>query len=112
MEKRVLLAISLSFVVLFAYQMLAPKPPLKTPPRPPITAGKVVGQSTTPSGAAPAAPAGAALYHDVKTPETTSTARVGDTAEHEVTVDTNYVHAIFSNRGALLKSWTLKKYLD
>ncbi len=127
MEKRVLLAISLSFVVLFAYQMLVPKPPAKPVPRPPVAAASktagatgqtgqttppgpaTVAQSKTPTGTAPApgAPGTPAL-------ETSSgaAARVGDTAERDIVVDTPSVHAVFSNRGALLKSWTLKKYLD
>jgi YidC/Oxa1 family membrane protein insertase len=123
MEKRVLLAISLSFVVLFGYQMLAPKPPVKALPRPnvaaaakavgaPETSTPTVAQSTTPGGNAPAPGTAAALEQDVPKTGATSTVRVGETAERDIVVDTNYVHAVFSNRGALLKSWTLKKYLD
>jgi YidC/Oxa1 family membrane protein insertase len=124
MEKRVLLAISLSFVVLFAYQMLVPKPPAKPLPRPPVAAaGKTagagpagpaatVGQSKAPTGTAPApgAPANPAL--ETAAAAAASTARVADTAERDVVVDTPSVHAVFSNRGALLKSWILKKYFD
>jgi YidC/Oxa1 family membrane protein insertase len=120
MEKRVLLAISLSFVVLFAYQMLVPKPPVKALPRPPVAAaGKTagaaggtatVGQSTTPTGTAPAP--GAPGASAAPALETGAAARVADTAERDIVVDTPSVHAVFSSRGALLKSWTLKKYLD
>jgi YidC/Oxa1 family membrane protein insertase len=116
MEKRVLLAISLSFVVLFAYQALVPKP--KTPPRPPVAAASktagaagttaTVAQSKTPAGTAPAPDTPGATAQPVEA----AAARVGDTAEHDVVVETPYVHAVFSNRGALLTSWTLKKYLD
>src|SRR5690242_13854957 len=111
MEKRVLFAISLSFVVLFAYQMLVPKPAAKPLPRPPVAgAAATVGQSKTPASTAPApgtpgAPATPALE---KATAAAASARVADTAERDVVVDTPSVHAVFSNRGALLKSWTLK----
>jgi YidC/Oxa1 family membrane protein insertase len=133
MEKRVLLAISLSFVVLFAYQMLVPKPAAKTlPPRPNVTGPSVAG-SATPAGASGtgAAAAGAtatpsvaqsgtpkdaatspALEADRPSAPTGAAARVSDTVERDIVVDTNHVHAVFSNRGALVKSWTLKHYLD
>jgi YidC/Oxa1 family membrane protein insertase len=119
MEKRVLLAISLSFVVLFAYQMLAPKP--KTPPRPAVAgkttpgaaANATVGQSGPPSPSTTAA--GTALEADKPASAVAAAdtnARVADTAERDIIVETNHVHAVFSNRGALVKSWTLKDYLD
>jgi YidC/Oxa1 family membrane protein insertase len=37
---------------------------------------------------------------------------VGDAAERDVRVETDRVIAVFTNRGARLKSWRLKKYLD
>ena len=39
-------------------------------------------------------------------------ALVGDTAERDVRVETRDVIAVFTNRGARLKSWRLKHYLD
>ena len=33
-------------------------------------------------------------------------------AEHETVIETRDVLATFSNRGAILKSWRLKRYLD
>jgi hypothetical protein len=38
--------------------------------------------------------------------------RVADAAEEDVTVETETVTAVFTNRGAVLKSWKLKHYLD
>jgi YidC/Oxa1 family membrane protein insertase len=127
MEKRVLLAISLSFLVLFAYQMLVPKPaPKPAGARPGTSASQTPGvvpgtASAAGANAATGADAsqpieagsrnGAALERD--TPAAAATAaKLGDTAEREIVVDTNHVRAVFSNRGALLKSWTLKHYLD
>jgi YidC/Oxa1 family membrane protein insertase len=37
---------------------------------------------------------------------------VSEVAEREVTIETETVRAVFSTRGAVLKSWRLKKYLD
>src|SRR6185295_346730 len=37
---------------------------------------------------------------------------VADTAERDVRIETRDVIAVFTNRGARLKSWRLKRYLD
>jgi YidC/Oxa1 family membrane protein insertase len=108
MERRVLLAITLSFLVLFLYQAYF------VPPPPPDSAGNAstqVARNTSPtapaalsaaaSNQAPAAPAPAA------TPEA---AVVGDTAERDIVVDTQKVRAVFTNRGARLKAWQLKEF--
>ena len=36
---------------------------------------------------------------------------VADTEAHDIVVETNDVHAVFSTQGAVLKSWQLKRYL-
>jgi len=103
MERRVLVAIFLSFIVLYAYQAFVVKPAPKPPQGAavPQTAGR-----PTPSGATKAAtPSPAAAAPAV-------TALVGDSAERDVRVETRDVIAVFTNRGARLKSWRLKKYLD
>src|SRR5438874_4856402 len=116
MERRVLLAIFLAFLVLYVWQAVFVKPVPKpgspsaaaptaatTPPAP------VPGQTPTAENAAapppaaeapapPSAPAAAAL--------------VGETAERDVRVETREVIAVFTNRGARLKSWRLKRYLN
>ena len=37
---------------------------------------------------------------------------VGDSAERDITVESESISAVFSTRGAVLKSWRLKKYPD
>src|SRR5439155_24149221 len=37
---------------------------------------------------------------------------IGDAREHDVRVETRDVIAVFTNRGARLKSWRLKHFLD
>jgi len=105
MERRVLVAIFLSFIVLYAYQALVVKPAPKPAPGSATTAAKgtqpaAAAPSATKTAAAPvaAAPAAATL--------------VGDSVERDVRVETRDVIAVFTNRGARLKSWRLRKYLD
>src|SRR3954470_19174838 len=110
MERRVLLAIFLAFIVLYAWQALVkpvPKglPAADAPSSSPALAGSAAPAGGTASPAAtpaelarPAAPLAAAL--------------VSETAEREVRVETRDVIAVFTNKGARLKSWRLKHYLD
>ncbi len=101
MQKRTVLAFVLMGIVLFGMPYLfksgAPQPvkkaepPAKTvsnPHAPPVvkeTALPAVNASPTPN-------------------------LVAAHAEEEVVVDTDFYHVIFSNRGGVVKSWTLKKY--
>jgi YidC/Oxa1 family membrane protein insertase len=105
MERRVLLAIFLSFLVLYVYQTLVVKPV----PKP---AG-VTSPSTTPTpGAAAAAPPPAPKPPVAPPSGPTATALVGDTGDRDVRVETRDVIALVTNRGARLKSWRLKHFLD
>ncbi len=111
MEKRVFIAILLSFLVLAVYQTYfapAPPPPASEPAAaggsPPATSAAPSTTASAPprdSGAPPAAAASASLPAAV----------VGDTTEREVVVDTEAVHAVFSTRGGVLTTWQLKRYL-
>jgi len=106
MERRVLLAIFLAFLVLYAWQALFVKPVPKpvagattTPPATESAATSDVPQAAPPIAAAkPATPLASAL--------------VADTAARDVRVETRDVIAVFTNQGARLKSWRLKHYLD
>ena len=98
MERRLLLAIVLTFVVLTAYQWLVPTPRRPTPAA--STGLRHVRRrrrrSPTSATAAPApavtAPAAAPAVEAVQ----------ADTAERTITVDNGVVRAVFSNRGATL----------
>jgi YidC/Oxa1 family membrane protein insertase len=112
MEKRVLIAVILSFVVLYGYQAMFP-PPKPAAIRP---QGQTTSSSTTtitpeaPASPGTAAPAPVAAVPAVATPA--AAAVVADTAEHDITVDSASISAVFSSRGAVLKSWRLKRYPD
>jgi YidC/Oxa1 family membrane protein insertase len=103
MERRVLLAISLSFAVLFVYQALfVPARPTQGPSNatsvlpsaPPLEGAMVPGNITA------AAPTAVPLSAPV----------VGDIEEREVVVETATVRAVFTNRGGRVRHWILKQY--
>ncbi len=104
MERRVLLAISLSFLVLFVYQSFLAPPPPPTPP-----GGPAAPQA---QGAAPGQPAAPAQSPTaaVAAPVVPTPAVLGDAETRTITVDTARVRATFSNRGARLEHWELKDY--
>ena len=106
MERRVLLAVFLSFLVLYTYQALfvpaAPEQPAATTT--PATQQPAAVSTPAAAPATPAAPAADA------TPA--PAAIVGDAAEREIVVDTAMVRAVLSNRGARVLRWQLKEYLD
>ena len=106
MERRLLLAIVLSALVLFLFQAY-----YGTPPGPPPVAGN---QSPIVANASPGAPAvaPAATPAVVPPPAPTATLSVGDTEERDVTVETQKVRVVFTNRGARLRHWVLKEYRD
>jgi YidC/Oxa1 family membrane protein insertase len=99
MERRVLLAVVLSFLVLFGYQALFVKPvPKPAAPTPATSGAPATPVETASAPPAPAAPQPAVL--------------AGETAERRIVIETSRVKATFSNRGAILESWQLKDYLD
>src|SRR5262245_45298690 len=109
MERRVLIAIFLSFLVLYAYQafFVKPKPAPAKPANAP--AGATTSTTSNPTPAPAAAPAPAPPPAPVAP---TATPLVSGGAEQETVVETRDVIAVFSNRGGTLKSWRLKHYFD
>jgi YidC/Oxa1 family membrane protein insertase len=108
MERRVLLAIFLSFLVIYMFQAYfvkpAPKPAtgtVATQPATPRIDGGNGGPSSTVTPSVPAAPA---------SPE--ASVLVGETNEREAIIETPQLTATFTNRGGRLKSWKLKRYRD
>ena len=105
MEKRVLLAIVLSFVVLYGYQAMFPPPELQRP-----AASQTPAAAKDPAtGAAPSAQAAV----EAATPSAPTAAPLtADPTERDITFENGSVLAVFTNRGAAIKSWRLKKYLN
>lgn len=102
MERRVLIAVLLSFLVLYGYQAMFPPPPDPANPAP-QQASKA---ATAPNAAAPAPanPAPSVQGVPVELPP--------QQPAREVVVDNGHVRAVFTTRGAVIKSWQLKKYKD
>jgi YidC/Oxa1 family membrane protein insertase len=102
MERRVFIAVLLSFVVLYAYQTYfipAPEKPLTKPATPSAS------QPVVPDAPKPSAPSAAA-------PEAQPAALVGDSEAREVTVETPNARVVFTNRGGRVLHWQLKRYRD
>ena len=102
MERRVLLAISLSFLVLFLYQSLMPPP--AEPPAATACGPGGRGRDARLAAAAAAAPAVA--------PAAAVPAVTAADHEREIVVSTRHVEAVLTNRGARLLHWRLKDYRD
>jgi len=104
MEKRVLLAVVLSFVVLYGYQALFPPPPLPTVP------------AVEPVPAAPTAAAGGAqeppLEAEPKPAPSGAEPVTAAASEQDIVVESEAVRAVFTTRGGALKSWRLKHYTN
>jgi YidC/Oxa1 family membrane protein insertase len=111
-ELRIFIASALSIIVILLWaKFFAPKPPVQTPQAngpaatAPANAGTQSGSSNPSGKPAPSA-----------TPSTVSAAPVtpprGDKAERTIVVESDLYRVEFSNRGGVVKSWKLKKYVD
>jgi YidC/Oxa1 family membrane protein insertase len=109
MERRLLLAIVLTFVVLTAYQWLVPmsQPVPATQTAPPGATGPAVQPPSSSADTAAPQPSVVATPTPVAAVETVQ----ADTAERTITVDNGVVRAVFSNRGATLAAWELLTYM-
>jgi YidC/Oxa1 family membrane protein insertase len=115
MEKRLLTAIVLSFLVLFAYQAIFVK---KAPaPLNPAEQAAAQAQVQAPIPAAPAqenkpvsAPPQVAGAKPSARPS--NIPQIGSEREEPVTITTTLYQAVWSNKGGVLTSWKLKKHLE
>ena len=121
MERRVLLAVTLSFLVLVLYQRWIGPPPVETVPEAPV-AETVGGAGVSDAAARPAVvaepradapPAAAELPRGSSAPAAEPVEPlVADERQRSVVVESDFVLAEFDNRGAELVSWKLKHYAD
>ena len=103
MQRNVLIAVLLSFVVLFVFQLMFPQP---QPAKPAAGASAPTAPKSAP-GSQPQAPATSA-------PAQAATQGPAEALlpGRDVVVENADVRAVFTTRGAVLKSWRLKKYHD
>ncbi len=112
MEKRLLLAFVLMGAVLFLtpylYKNVAPSEPA---PKPAATRTQTAGtQAAKPEAAKPVESAQAAKAAPAAAPA--AVAPVTAEQEQLFTIDTDVYRLALSNRGGVVRSWTLKKYTD
>ena len=116
MERRILLAVFLSFLVLYAYQALF----VPAPPQPPASGAspstapvQEPAPSTQPAAGAPnTAPAPTTAAAPDAAATNAAPPVIAESAEREIVVDTDTVTAVLSNRGARVVHWRLKNYRD
>ena len=109
-QLRILVASLLSMVVIVVWaKFFAPKPQPYSPPanQPQATAPATAGQS---SSAVPSSPQSSAT--PPKVAATPAAAAKGESTERTIVVENSLYRVEFSNRGAVVKSWQLKKYRD
>jgi len=111
-ELRILVASLLSMgVILLWAKYFGPKPPVQSPQanRPvvsaPATPGPATSQTATTSPTATTAAAMAPAAPVTVTP-------VSDSQERTIVIENDLYRVEISNRGAVVKSWQLKKYMD
>jgi len=118
MERRVLVAVFLSFLVLYGYQtFVVPPPPPEAPVQPApseATSGAQAGASQesglTPPASSSSTPVAGSVSPDERAAPTTVV--IGEEVEREIVVETATVEATLSNRGGRILHWRLKAYRD
>ncbi len=111
MERRVLLAVFLSFLVLVAYQSLVGPPPAPEGPAANVDA------PAAPATASPDQPPAPGVASQPAAPVPPPPGQpvdvsVGEAAARDIEVESAAVRAVFTNRGAKLVSWQLLEYAD
>ena len=105
MERRVLLAFFLSFLVLFLYQSLVVPP--ASPPSSESVNDEAAAATVDPAPRTDPFTAPSGDDNEQATPA----AIIADTAPREIIVESDTIRAVFANRGAELVSWELKHHL-
>ena len=111
MEKRLLVAIALSFLVLYGYQMLVLNPAQEKARRE-AAAALAARPAATPSPAAGVAGSLQVAATPAVAAAAPSQPIIAEGTERDVVVETQTIRAVFTNRGAKLKSWKLKGFRD
>jgi YidC/Oxa1 family membrane protein insertase len=115
-EMRILVASLLSMVVILLWaKYFGPKPPVHSPQQDkaavsaPATAGTPQNSGASSGGAPPSGSAKATMNAAATTPTVPPTS---DAEERTIVVENALYRVEFSNHGAVVKSWQLKKYKD
>jgi YidC/Oxa1 family membrane protein insertase len=118
MEQRLLLAFALMGIVLFATPYLFKTP---APPAAPKKSTTAAQAQSAPSPGAPAPPAASPAKADSTTKskaergaaqKAAASPKIAAETEQVYTIETDLYKVVFSNRGAVVQQWILKKYTD
>jgi YidC/Oxa1 family membrane protein insertase len=108
-QTRAIIAAALSLIVIMGWSILYKPTP---PPNTPAAQSAASNSSATAAPGAPAtAPAGASAIASLLKGATVAAA-VADTAEKTIVVESDLYRVEISNRGAVVRSWQLKKFSD
>ncbi|MDP9171589.1 MAG: hypothetical protein M3N54_13300, partial [Acidobacteriota bacterium] len=103
-ELRMLLAFVLMGLILVATPWVYKRLGISTPQQSAAIPSAVQSHKETPQPSVGASPASA--------PEQAVEGTIAESSERESIIDTNLYRIVFSNRGAVVKSWTLKNFKD
>jgi len=109
METRLLIAFGLMGLVLFAYQWIMPKP---EPPKPAPVAAQKQEKPAEAAKSAAAAPVAKDRAKEEKAAQAAPAEKVAGEREITHIIDTPVYRVVLSNKGAAVRSWTLKNYKD
>ncbi|HUP47981.1 MAG TPA: hypothetical protein VNA04_04240, partial [Thermoanaerobaculia bacterium] len=107
-ERRLILAVALSLLVLTAYQLLFPPsslPPASPPASTPMAPAVAPATPEAPPAAGPAVQSSSAPGAPVAPP-------VADEEERRVELEASDLELVFTNKGARLLSWQLLEFKD
>jgi YidC/Oxa1 family membrane protein insertase len=107
MEKRLIAAIVLSFLVLMGYQYFFNKPNEIEPALTEAPAAPLPGTAGAAPSNRPEIPAEAKPVPAAPAPDASA---VAGAAEEDIIVETSLYRAVWTNKGGVLKSWKLKRY--
>ena len=108
MERRIFLAVLLSFIVVYLYSTVFVPPPNRGSEEPRLPGSEQRPQDRGPEDVPPVG-AGLQTRAEAETRPEERTV-VGESAERDVVIDTPSVRAVFTNRGGRIKQWFLKAY--
>ena len=112
-EMRILGASLLSMLVILLWiKFFAPKPPVVPPQPKPVISAPQTPASVSPATSGPATQSSSARNSATSKPVSTPVNAVSDSQENSTVIQSDLYRVEISNRGAVVKSWQLNKYMD
>jgi YidC/Oxa1 family membrane protein insertase len=112
-EMRILGASLLSMLVILLWiKFFAPKPPVVPPQPKPVISAPQTPASVSPATSGPATQSSSAKNSATSKPVSAPVSAVSDSQENSTVIQSDLYRVEISNRGAVIKSWQLNKYMD